>query len=78
MSHCSARVSPNPIACPLTAAITGLLNDHAGTGMPAALNSGPGAVNVWSPAARSAPAQNAGGAPVSTMARTSSAALPRV
>ena len=42
MSHCRASVRPNPIAWPLTAAITGLDSVHAGTSMPAALNAGPG------------------------------------
>ena len=46
MSHCRASVRPSPIACPLTAAITGLESVHAGTSMPAALNAGPGSANV--------------------------------
>ena len=65
ISHCSASVRPRPIAWPLTAAITGLASVHAGTGNPAALNPSPGVVKVCVPAPRSAPAQNAGGVPVS-------------
>ena len=38
------------MAWPLTAAITGLDSDHAGTSMPAALKPGPGSANVCSPA----------------------------
>ena len=78
MSHCSASVSPKPNACPLIAAITGLLSAHAGTSSPAALKPGPGAANVASPAPRSAPAQNAGGVPVSTNTRTASSPSSRV
>ena len=72
MSHCRASVIPNPMAWPLTAAITGFDSVQAGTSIPAAVNPAPGSANVSSPSPRSAPAQNAGGAPVSTMARTSS------
>lgn len=67
-----------PMAWPLTAAITGLPSVQAGTARPAALNSCPGSVKVPSPAPRSAPAQNAGGVPVSTIARIASSVSHRV
>lgn len=62
-----------PTACPFTAAITGLRIANAGGSTPDALNSGSSRRAKVSPAgARSAPAQKASPAPVSTTARTAS------
>src|SRR5438132_676262 len=73
MSQWSVIVNPMPIAWPLTAAITGFRTCHAVIESPAALNVGSSlAANVSAPARRSAPAQNAGGVPVSTTARIAS------
>jgi hypothetical protein len=63
------------MACPFTAARTGLRTRQAGNSIAAALNVAlVGAANVFPAGVRSAPAQNAGGAPVSTTTRTSSSA----
>ena len=70
-------VKPIPTAWPFTAAITGLRTFHAGNSTAAALNDDPWAENVSPPLVMSAPAQNAGGVPVSTTARTSSSASAR-
>ena len=77
-SHCSVSVKPTPMAWPLTAAITGLRTCHAGTSTAAALNvdSSRGR-NVSPPDVMSAPAQKAGGVPVSTTARIPSSASQR-
>ena len=66
------------MACPLTAAMTGLRISHAGGSIAAAENvDASGAPNVSPPPDRSAPAQNAGGVPVSTTARMSSSVSQR-
>ena len=66
-----------PIAWPFIAAITGLRTSHAGgrTGDDVNGRALPsGAANVSAPGVRSAPAQNASPAPVTTTTRTSSSA----
>ena len=67
-----------PMAWPFTAAITGLRTCQAVIATAAALNVERScAPNVSPPAVMSAPAQKAGGVPVSTTARTSSSASQR-
>lgn len=74
MSACNAMVRPIPTAWPLTAAITGLRNSNAAGVIGEAVKapSPAGASNGLAPPEKSAPAQKARPAPVSTMTRTSS------
>ena len=65
-------VSPMPMACPLTAAITGVRNSKAAGSIGEAVNSPAGASNREVSLEKSAPAQNAEPEPVSTIARTAS------
>ena len=74
-SHCIARLSPIPMACPFIAAMTGLRTTQAGgfTGEEAKWSSF-GAEKTSPSGSRSAPAQNARPAPVTTTARMPSSA----
>ncbi|BBX69865.1 hypothetical protein MPSYJ_33260 [Mycolicibacterium psychrotolerans] len=76
MSACNAIVNPIPIAWPLTAAITGVRSSKAAGSVGDAVKVSPGAPN-GSPSEKSAPAQNASPAPVSTIARTASSSSRR-
>ncbi|CPX14811.1 Uncharacterised protein [Mycobacteroides abscessus] len=78
MSACNASVIPIPIACPFTAAMTGVLSSNAAGCTGDAEKSGlRGAANVSAAAEIWAPLQNAGGAPVSTMTRTAGSSSSR-
>ena len=79
MSAWSAIVSPMPIACPFTAAMTGVRSSNAAGSMGDAVNSArsDAAAKGCAGAAKSTPAQNVSPAPVSTIARTSSSSSHR-
>ena len=74
MSACNAMVKPIPMAWPLTAAITGVRSSNAAGSVGAAVNAEPsaGVSKGFVAVPKSAPAQNASPAPVSTIARTPS------
>jgi hypothetical protein len=72
MSACNAIVRPMPMACPFTAAITGVRSSNAAGSVGDAVNDAVVEANGLAGAAKSAPAQKVSPAPVSTIARTAS------